>query len=58
MLNWSLFFLVIAMLAALLGFGGFVGEETLAKILFFVFIGIAIIMFRVGARMNEKNDKP
>ena len=38
MLHWSLVFLVIAIIAAILGFGGIAGTAVgIAKILFFVF---------------------
>lgn len=39
MLGWSLTFLVIALFAAVLGFGGVAGAAAgIAKILFFVFL--------------------
>jgi uncharacterized membrane protein YtjA (UPF0391 family) len=39
MLNWALTFLVVALIAAVLGFGGIAGTAAgIAKILFFVFI--------------------
>ena len=39
MLHWSLIFLVIALIAAILGFGGLAGTAVgIAKILFFVFL--------------------
>jgi uncharacterized membrane protein YtjA (UPF0391 family) len=44
MLKWALIFLVIALVAALLGFGGIAGGATeIAKILFFVFLVIFAI---------------
>ena len=44
MLSWALTFLVLALIAAVLGFGGIAGAATdVAKILFFVFlIGIVV----------------
>ena len=46
MLSWVVTFLVIALIAALLGFGGIAGVSVeLAKIVFF----IAIILFLVSA---------
>ena len=39
MLGWVVFFLVLALLAALFGFGGLAGAAAgIAQILFFVFI--------------------
>lgn len=44
MLNWALTFLVIAIIAAALGFGGIAGSATgIAKILFFVFLVLFIL---------------
>jgi uncharacterized membrane protein YtjA (UPF0391 family) len=44
MLRWALIFLVIALVAALLGFGGLAGAATgIAKILFFIFLVIFVI---------------
>jgi uncharacterized membrane protein YtjA (UPF0391 family) len=41
MLHWSLIFLVIALIAALRGFGGIAGTAAgIAKILFFVCLAI------------------
>ncbi len=46
MLGWALTFLVIALIAAVLGFGGIAGTAIeIAKIIFFV----AIILFLVSA---------
>ena len=46
MLGWALTFLVIALIAAVLGFGGIAGTAIgIAKIIFFV----AIILFLISA---------
>lgn len=51
MLGWALTFLVIALLAAALGFGGVAGAATgIAKILFFVFLVLFIISLVMGRR--------
>lgn len=51
MLHWSLIFLVIALVAAILGFGGLAGTAVgLAKILFFVFLVIWLVSFLLGRR--------
>lgn len=50
MLHWALGFLVVAILAAALGFGGIAGTATdIARVLFFVFIVLFILSF-VGHR--------
>jgi uncharacterized membrane protein YtjA (UPF0391 family) len=44
MLNWAIAFLVIALVAAVLGFGGIAGTAIeLAKIVFYVFIALFLI---------------
>lgn len=46
MLGWALTFLVIALIAAVLGFGGIAGAAVeIAKIIFF----IAIVLFLIAA---------
>jgi uncharacterized membrane protein YtjA (UPF0391 family) len=46
MLSWALTFLVIALIAAVLGFGGIAGVSIeIAKIIFFV----AILLFVISA---------
>lgn len=55
MLYWAVAFLVIALIAALLGFGGIAGTAMgIAKILFFVFLILFLItavlsIFRRGS---------
>ncbi len=45
MLSWALTFLIVALIAAALGFGGIAGAAaTIAKVLFFVFI----VLFLAG----------
>jgi uncharacterized membrane protein YtjA (UPF0391 family) len=44
MLRWTLIFLVIALIAALLGFGNLAGDASeIARILFFVFIVLTLV---------------
>jgi len=44
MLSWALSFLVLALIAGVLGFGGIaVASVEIAKILFFVFIALFIL---------------
>ncbi len=46
MLNWSITFLVVAVLAAIFGFGGIAGTATeMAKVLFFIFIVLFVVSF-------------
>jgi uncharacterized membrane protein YtjA (UPF0391 family) len=45
LLKWSLIFLVLAGIAALLGFGGLAsGFEDIAKVLFFLFLVIFAVI--------------
>jgi uncharacterized membrane protein YtjA (UPF0391 family) len=49
MLRWAIVFLVIALIAALFGFGLVAGVAyDAAKILFFVFIVLAVLSFLGG----------
>lgn len=49
MLHYAVVFFVIALIAALFGFGGIAaGAVSIAKILFFVFIILAIASFIFG----------
>ena len=51
MLHWSLMFLVFALIAAILGFGGLAGTAIgIAKILFFVFLVLWLVSFLLGRR--------
>jgi len=49
MLNWAVIFFVIAIIAGLLGFTTIAGSAMqIAKILFFVFIILAVVVFISG----------
>jgi uncharacterized membrane protein YtjA (UPF0391 family) len=49
LLHWAIIFLVVALIAALLGFGGVAGTAMQgAKLLFWVAIVLAIVAFAVG----------
>jgi uncharacterized membrane protein YtjA (UPF0391 family) len=51
MLYWAAVFFVIALVAALFGFGGIAASAAgVAKILFFVFIAFALVSFVLGRR--------
>jgi uncharacterized membrane protein YtjA (UPF0391 family) len=52
MLRWSVTFLVIALIAAVLGFGGIAGEAAwFAKVLFLVFLVVAVVSAVLGRRV-------
>ena len=54
MLNWALTFLGVALVAAVLGFGGIAGSAVeIAKIIFYV----AIAMFVVSAVLHLANGR-
>ena len=49
MLSWALTFLVIAIMAAIFGFGGIAGTAAgIAQILFYIFLAIFIISLIAG----------
>ncbi len=51
MLSWALTFLVIAIIAGVLGFGGIMGTASyIAQVLFFVFL----VMFIIGLLMGRR----
>ena len=55
MLGWALSFLIIALLAAILGFGGIAGTAvSIAKIIFFV----AIVLFAISAVAHLVRGRP
>jgi uncharacterized membrane protein YtjA (UPF0391 family) len=51
MLSWSIFFLIVALVAALLGFGGIAGAAAgIAKILFVIFLVLFVVSLLFGRR--------
>ena len=53
LLHWAIVFLVVALIAGLLGFGGVAGTAMAgAKILFWVAIILAVLAF-VGSRVRR-----
>jgi uncharacterized membrane protein YtjA (UPF0391 family) len=55
MLRWAVIFLIIALVAALFGFGGIAGTAIgIAKLLFFVFIVLFIISLIAGGMAAKK----
>jgi len=52
MLNWAVTFFIIAIIAAVLGFTRIAGSAIdIAKILFFIFLILAVISFVLGRRV-------
>ncbi len=53
MLNWAVTFFIIAIIAAVLGFTNIAGSAIdIAKILFVVFLVLALVSFIFGRRVN------
>ena len=51
MLSWAVTFLIIALIAAVLGFGGIAGTAVgIAKILCFVFLVLFVVALIMGRR--------
>jgi uncharacterized membrane protein YtjA (UPF0391 family) len=49
LLKWALVFLVVSLIAALFGFGGIAqGAADIARVLFFIFLGVCILLFVLG----------
>jgi uncharacterized membrane protein YtjA (UPF0391 family) len=55
MLRWSAVFLVIAIIAAALGYGGIAADAAeIAKVLFFIFLGIFVVTLILGLVAGQK----
>ena len=55
MFKWALIFAVIALVAAILGFGGIAGTAAgIAKILFFVGLALVALFLILGAAAAKK----
>ncbi len=55
MLRWAVIFLVIALVAALFGFTGIASAAAgIAKLLFFIFLAICVILFLGGLFVGKK----
>ena len=55
MLRWSAVFLVIAIIAAALGYGGIAADAAeIAKVLFFIFLGIFFLTLILGLVAGQK----
>lgn len=54
MLNWALAFFVVAIVAAVLGFTNIAGSAIdIARILFLVFLVLAVVSFVFGKRVSR-----
>jgi uncharacterized membrane protein YtjA (UPF0391 family) len=52
MLYWAAVFFIIALIAAIFGFGGLAASAVgIAKILFFVFLILAVVSLLLGRRV-------
>lgn len=55
MLRWSVIFFIIAIIAAIFGFGGIAeGAADIAKVLFFIFIALFVIAILFGASIFKR----
>jgi uncharacterized membrane protein YtjA (UPF0391 family) len=55
MLRWSMIFLVIAIVAAAFGFGGIASEAAeIAKVLFYLFLGVFVVTLVLGVLAGKK----
>jgi len=55
MLKWSFIFLIIAIVAGIFGFTGVESAAAgIAKVLFFIFIGVWILMLVLGITIFKK----
>jgi len=53
MLSWAVLFLIVALVAAVFGFGGIAESAAgIAQILFFVFLVLFIVSLLMGRRVN------
>jgi uncharacterized membrane protein YtjA (UPF0391 family) len=59
MLGWAFSFLVIALIAAALGFGGIAGAATgIAKVLFLVFLAASALSLLLSILMLRRGRTP
>ncbi|HTU21630.1 MAG TPA: DUF1328 domain-containing protein [Gemmataceae bacterium] len=54
LLKWAIVFLVISLVAALFGFGGIAqGTADIAKVLFFLFLTVCVVLFLLGVTVYK-----
>jgi uncharacterized membrane protein YtjA (UPF0391 family) len=55
MLKWAIIFGIISLVAAVLGFGGIAGAAAgIAKVLFFIFLSVCVILLIAGIFVGKK----
>ena len=55
LLRWALIFLVVALIAALFGFGNIAeGAADIARVLFFIFLAIVVVLTVLGLTVYKK----
>ena len=55
MLRWAVIFLLVAIIAAVFGFGGIAAAATdIARILFFIFLVLFVVVLILGIRPSAK----
>jgi uncharacterized membrane protein YtjA (UPF0391 family) len=55
MLSWALVFFIIAVIAAVFGFGGIAaGAATIAQVLFFIFLAGFVLLLVLGVFAGRK----
>ena len=56
MLYWALVFFIVAVVAAVLGFGGIAaGATTIAQVLFFVFLVVFLVSLITGLARKHRH---
>ena len=56
MLRWTIIFLVVALIAAVFGFGGIAaGATSIAKVLFFIFIVLFLLSLIFGKSLTKSD---
>ena len=55
MLRWAVIFFIISIIAAVFGFGGIASATAgIAKVLFFLFLIVAVVMLIIGVSAGRK----
>ena len=55
MLRWALIFAIVAIVAGLLGFTGIAaGAATIAKTIFYIFLGLVVVFIVLGVVVAKK----
>ncbi len=59
MLNWTMSFLMIAIVAAIFGFGGIASTAVeMAKVIFYIFLILFAVSFLIGILTGRGTPKP